>query len=133
MSAAGSQSAGKGLSNLFLAVRRALAEFLFVPTMIIVGFLTLAFGTYVLDSQRIAFLLPFRDFLKSHVFANSEATSGLLEAIAGGIITLTSITISLLLVAVQQSAGSMTGQVFDQFLRRRMNQVYFGFFVGLAL
>ena len=101
--------------------------------MIIVGFLTLAFGTYLLDSQRIAFLLPFRDFLKSHVFANSEATSGLLEAIAGGIITLTSITISLLLVAVQQSAGSMTGQVFDQFLRRRMNQVYFGFFVGLAL
>ena len=101
--------------------------------MIIVAFLALAFSTYLLDSLRIGFLLPFRDLLKSHVFANSEATSGLLEAIAAGIITLTSITISLLLVAVQQSAGSMTGQVFDQFLRRRSNQIYFGFFVGLAL
>ena len=101
--------------------------------MIIVAFLALALGTYLLDSLRVEFLLPFRDFLKSHVFANSQATSGLLEAIAAGIITLTSITISLLLVAVQQSAASMTGQVFDQFLRRRTNQVYFGFFVGLAL
>lgn len=133
MSAGASQSVGNPIWNVFLAFRRALEEFLFVPTMIIVAFLALALGTYLLDSLRVEFLLPFRDFLRSHVFANSEATSGLLEAIAAGIITLTSITISLLLVAVQQSAASMTGQVFDQFLRRRTNQVYFGFFVGLAL
>jgi hypothetical protein len=36
-------------------------------------------------------------------------------------------------VALQQSAGAMTSEVFDQFLRRRINQVYFGVFVGLAL
>ena len=119
--------------GLFAAVRRAFAEFLLVPTLIIIGFLSLAFGSYLLDSVQVSWLRPFRDFLRSHVFANSEATTGLLEAIAAGIITLTSITISLLLVAVQQSAGSMTGQVFDQFLRRRTNQIYFGFFVGLAL
>ncbi len=133
MGPAESQSVRNLVRNAFLAFRRALEEFLLVPTGIIVAFLALAFGTYHLDSLRLEFLLPFRDFLRSHVFANSEATSGLLEAIAAGIITLTSITISLLLVAVQQSAGSMTGQVFDQFLRRRMNQIYFGFFVGLAL
>lgn len=133
MGAAKSQSVGERVWNVFLAFRRALEEFLFVPSLIIVAFLALAFGTYLLDSLQVSLLLPFRDFLRSHVFANSEATSGLLEAIAAGIITLTSITISLLLVAVQQSAASMTGQVFDQFLRRRMNQVYFGFFVGLAL
>jgi uncharacterized membrane protein len=34
---------------------------------------------------------------------------------------------------VQQTAASMTSQVFDQFLRSRHNQVYFGFFIGLAL
>jgi uncharacterized membrane protein len=39
----------------------------------------------------------------------------------------------LLLVALQQSAASLTHEVFDQFLRRRINQFYFGFFVGLAL
>lgn len=114
-------------------LRRAIEEFLLVPTVMIAGFLALAAGTYLVDVSRAEWLMPIRDVLKARVFANSEATTGLLEAIAGGIITLTSITISLLLVAVQQSAGSMTGQVFDQFLRRWTNQIYFGFFVGLAL
>jgi hypothetical protein len=40
---------------------------------------------------------------------------------------------TLLLLIVQQSASTMTTQVFDQFLRRRSNQMYFGFFVGLAV
>ena len=47
--------------------------------------------------------------------------------------TVASITISLLLLALQQSAANMTTQILDQFLRRRINQAYFGFFVGLAL
>jgi len=34
---------------------------------------------------------------------------------------------------VQQAAGALTHQVYDQFLRRRVNQIYFGFFVGLAV
>jgi hypothetical protein len=32
--------------------------------------------------------------------------------------------------AVQQTASSLTPVVFDQFLRRTSNQVYFGFFIG---
>jgi hypothetical protein len=31
---------------------------------------------------------------------------------------------------VQQTASSLTPVVFDQFLRRTSNQVYFGFFIG---
>ncbi len=57
----------------------------------------------------------------------------MLGTIAASIITVTSITFSLLLIAVQQSAAALTGQVYDQFLRRRTNQAYFGFFIGLAL
>lgn len=67
------------------------------------------------------------------MFADAKATTDLLSTIAGGIITVTSITISLLLLALQQVAGSLTAEVYDQFLRRRHNQAYFGFFVGLAL
>lgn len=121
------------VSDFFGIFRRAFSEFLFVPTLIIAGFLLLAPATYLLDSVELGWLKPIRDFLRARVFANSQATSGLLETIAGGIIALTSITISLLLIAVQQSAGSMTAQVFDQFLRRRLNQTYFGVFIGLAL
>ena len=62
-----------------------------------------------------------------------EATGNLLGVIAGGVITVTSITFSILLLAVQQSASSLTFEVFDQFLQRKLNQIFFGFFVGLAL
>jgi uncharacterized membrane protein len=47
--------------------------------------------------------------------------------------TVASITISLLLLALQQSAANMTTQILDQSLRRRINQAHFGFFLGLAL
>ena len=114
-------------------IRRAFEEFLTIPTAIIAGFLLLAIVSYMLDRSKLVGLQSLREFLRSHVFANPQATSDLLGAIASGIITMTSVTISLLLIAVQQSAGSMTSAVFDQFLRRRHNQIYFGFFIGLAL
>lgn len=114
-------------------VRRAYQEFLSVPTWVIAGFLILAFASYYVDASGVSWLEPARRFLRTHIFADPKATADLLSAIASGIIAVTSITISLLLIAVQQSAGSLTAQVFDQFLRRRFNQFIFGFFVGLAL
>jgi uncharacterized membrane protein len=114
-------------------VRRAFEEFLTLPTAIIVAFLLLACGMYALDRARVAWLEPARALLQSLVFSSGKATSDLLGTIASGLITVTSITVSLLLVALQQSASSLTSGVFDQFLRRRLNQFYFGFFVGLSL
>lgn len=87
----------------------------------------------MLDFAEIGWLETTRSVVREHLFRNEQATSDLLAAIAGGIMTITSITFSLLLLAVQQAAGALTHQVYDQFLRRRVNQVYFGFFVGLAL
>lgn len=72
-------------------------------------------------------------FLRVHIFYDAQSTAGLLGAIASGIISVTTLTITLLLIVVQQSASAMTTQVFDQFLRRRPNQFCFGFFIGLAL
>lgn len=43
---------------------------------------------------------------------------------ATGLVTVTSITFSLLLLAVQQTASSLSPVVFDQFVRRRSNQIY---------
>jgi uncharacterized membrane protein len=121
------------LTQIHDDVRRAFVTFLTVPSLITAGFILLAAVTYFFDHAAIARSDPFRAFMKAHLFRDSQATSSLLGAIAGSIITVTSITFSLLLLAVQQSASSLTNQVFDQFLRRRLNQVYFGFFVGLAL
>ncbi len=116
------------LTNL----RRAYAEFLLVPTVIIGVFLLLAAGMHLLDRSRDPSVAPVRSFMHAHVFADPQSTSSFLTTIAGSIITVTSITFSLLLLAVQQSAASLTSQVFDQFLQRPINQIYLGFFTGLA-
>jgi uncharacterized membrane protein len=115
------------------ALRQAFAEFLRVPALIIVGFLLLAAATFALDRSQAAWLAPLRTLLQAYVFADAAGTSNLLTTIAGGIVTITSITISLLLIALQQSAGALTHQVYDQFLRIWHNQVYFGVFVGLPI
>ena len=50
-----------------------------------------------------------------------------------GLLTLISITFSILLLAVQQTASSLSNQVYDQFLRRTANQIFLGYAVGLAV
>lgn len=115
------------------AVKRALVEFLALPGAIVAGFILLAVVAYAIEQLDITWLAPARTMLARHGFGNATATSTLLGGIAAGLITVTSITFSLLLIAVQQSAAALTSQVFDQFLRRRLNQVFFGFFVGLSL
>ena len=115
------------------AIRRAFAEFLTVPTSIIAGFLLLSIGAVAVEQSTLPGVVAVRRALADHGFGDAEATSQVLGGIAAGLITVTSITFSLLLLAVQQSAAALSSQVFDQFLRRRLNQVFFGYFVGLAL
>ena len=114
-------------------MRRSFQEFLRLPVIIITSFLVLSVATYLFDNASIGWLQPARRFMSRHVFGDPESTGQLLGAIAGSLITVASITFSLLLLAVQQAAGSMTHAVIDQFLRRRVNQIFFGFFVGLAI
>jgi hypothetical protein len=114
-------------------LRRAFAEFLTIPSMVIAGFLVLAAGTYALDHAGSDWLEPLRALLRERIFRDAKGTSDLLATVAGSLITVTSITFSLLLLTVQQSASTLTNQVYDQFLLRRINQIYFGFFVGLSL
>lgn len=114
-------------------IREAFGEFLFVPAMLIVGFLLLSGLSFTLDRREPDWLAPARELLLTYGFADPEATRDILSVVASGLITITSITISLLLIALQQSASALTHQVYDQFLRNWQNQFYFGFFVGLSL
>ena len=83
------------------SLRRALSSFLAVPTGVIIIFVLLALGTYSLEQADLGWLRPLRNFMEAHVFGDPEATSALLGTIAGGVITITSITFSLLLLALQ--------------------------------
>lgn len=119
--------------QLFGSVRRSFAEFLLLPTAVMGAFLGLAGVTFALDRAELRALAVVRETMSRLVFGSTEATSSLLSSLATGLITLTSITFSVLLLAVQQAAATLTSEVIDQFLRRRLNQLFFGFFLGLAL
>lgn len=121
------------LRRLWEGISQAFREFLKVPTLIILGFLVLCIFSNIIDHERFAPLKPLRDFLKINIFNDPKATTALLGTIATSIITVSSLSVTLLLIVVQQTASTMSSEVFDQFLRSRHNQVYFGFFGGLSL
>jgi uncharacterized membrane protein len=131
--AARTESVGVRIAQIPAIIRHAFGTFLAVPTGVVVAFILLAIGTYALDQGDGSWPRPLGQLLQEHIFTDSEATTQVLSTVAGGMITITSITFSLLLVALQQSAGSMTHAVFDQFLRRSLNQFYAGWFIGITL
>jgi uncharacterized membrane protein len=118
------------LQNILFRLRHAYHEFLGIPTLVILGFLLLAGATYSLD--RLQVLPSLRSFLERRLFPEPQATADEMAVIAGSVITVTTITISILLLALQQAASTFSDQVIVQFLRRTGNQFYFGFFIGLS-
>ena len=115
------------------AIERAFRIFLAIPTLIVLGMVGLAFLTLALDRLQLQVLGPERTFLTTYMFGDPNSTAGLLSTVAGAVVTIASITFSVILIALQQSASTMSSQVFDQFLRRRRNQVFFGFFLGVGM
>lgn len=111
--------------------RRSVQEFLWLPLLITAGLLIFGALTVVFESVTPAVLQPANSWLAQYIAAQTAVT--MLSTIAGGLVTLTSITFSVLLLAVFQTATAYSGVVIDQFLRRRSNQVYFGFFVGVSV
>lgn len=94
----------------------------------VAGFLVLT--AIVVPAELFLPMGPFQRMLGRYIA--QSAVSSLLPAIATSLVTAASITFSLLLMTVQQAASRYSQVVFDQFLRRRINQVSIGFFVGLA-
>lgn len=122
------------MKNAWRTVYRAFGEFLTIPVLLVLSFCLLSWGAYLFDSSapKRAEWGFVRRALDAYVGSPGNATD-LLETVATSLITITSITFSILLLAVQQSSAALTNQVVDQYLRRRSNQWFFGFFVGASI
>lgn len=110
-------------------LQRGIAEFLRLPLLITAGFCVVGVAVSVLDASSSSHG-GFRAGAESLV--PSAGAVEFVSAVATSLLTVTSITFSVLLLAVQQTASSLTPVVLDQFLRRKPNQAYFGFFVGAS-
>lgn len=117
--------------TLRVRVPRALREFALAPLLVIAALLALAGVSIVGDQAHGELFTALRGALGHYI--GKQSAFATLGAVATGLVTVTSITFSVLLLAVQQTASSLSPVVFDQFVRRRSNQLYLGLFVGLAL
>jgi hypothetical protein len=110
-------------------MRRGVAEFLRLPLLLTLLFCLAGVAVAILDAVAGP-AAPLRGTAAAIV--PGDGAVDFVSSVATSVVTITSITFSVLLLAVQQTASSLTAVVFDQFLRRVANQVYFGFFIGLS-
>lgn len=111
-------------------MRRALQEFLGVPLAIIAGFIVLAIVAGALDGNDVSWLQPVKHVLAK--LAPPQENQSMLRTVAPGMLTLMTITFVLLLTLVQRMSDVFTWVVVEQFLSRRVNQTFFGYFAGLS-
>ncbi|WP_457105910.1 DUF2254 family protein [Methylobacterium sp. P5_C11] len=114
-------------------VRRSLREFIGLPLLVVAMFLVLFALSFLLDATLWDRRGPTPIPWLAHLLGDTTAIASLLSTVASGMITVTSITFSLLLIAVQQTASTLSTHVYDQFIQRRSNKLSFGFFVGLSV
>lgn len=121
-----------GADSLWLRIREALSEFLGVPFLIVLAFILLAALVLWLDQSSFGWVNSLRQTITRYSFKTSDTSAAMMGLIAGGLLTMTSLVISMLLLALQQTAGNMGNLVYDQFMKRRRNQVYVGYIVGIV-
>jgi uncharacterized membrane protein len=111
---------------------RSVVDLVATPALVVIGFALLTAVSLLGDQvQGIAVLDALRRGVGGVIGPDAATTT--LQAVATGMVTITSITFSVLLLAVQQTASTLSPVVFDQFIRRKGNQAFLGFFVGLAM
>ncbi len=111
---------------------RAFRELAGIPVLVVLAFCCLAVVSIIADQTQSVGVLNAARSTAGQIVGRQAATAAL-QSVATGLVTVTSITFSVLLLAVQQTASNLSPVVFDQFIRRRSNQAFLGFFVGLAL
>lgn len=112
-------------------LRWSMSEFLGVPFLVVTGFVALAGLAIMADRLSASWLGSLRDTVTSAIPPTTMATT--LQTIAPGLLTAVSIIFFVMVMAVQHQASTFTTVVLDQFMQRRLNQSFFGLFVGLAL
>lgn len=116
--------------RLGASLQRTMSSFMAVPAALLVFFLLIAAAAHILDRADPAWLRPSVDAVRDHLFRDPAVTGTALAAIAIAMMVVTSISLGVLALVLQQETGSPTDSVVNQFLRSRLNQLCVGFFLG---
>lgn len=111
--------------QIFINVRSSLW---FVPSLISIGAVLLAFG--LLEVDRL-YGNSLRDWSPRLFATESEGARGMLSAIAGSMATVAGVVFSITIVALALTSSQYTSRALRNFMRDRTTQVVLGVFVGL--
>lgn len=109
----------------------AFREFLLMPLLIVGGLVVLAVAASVLDRNAQHQAWPV--YKAVAVVVPAETMTTLLSTVTPGLLTVVSIIFFVLLMAVQHQSATYSPVVLDQFLRRKVNKVFYGAFVGMTV
>ncbi|MFN7138189.1 MAG: DUF2254 domain-containing protein [Limisphaerales bacterium] len=115
----------KKLRKLWVRIRTSLW---FIPSIMVILSGLLAVGLIRLDSELEADLSD----KWPHVFGvGTDGVRGILEAIAGSMITVTGVVFSVVIVALSQAAHQYTPRILRNFMRDKGTQIVLGTFVSV--
>lgn len=106
------------------------SSFWFIPGVMSVGAVALAFGTVALDRAKSAAWRESFGFLYS---GGAEGASTVLGTVAGSMITIAGVVFSMTLIALSLASSQLGPRLLRNFMRDAVNQVVLGTFVATFL
>jgi len=107
---------------------RARSSLWVVPSLIVIGFMLLAFALIRVD-ETLSF--DWLDKLSRLFGAGAEGSRGMLSAIATSMITVAGVTFSITIAALSQASSQYSPLILRNFMRDRPNQIVLGTFGGI--
>jgi len=108
--------------------RNIIHSIAFFPVVIGFSFLLISIGLISLDYS------PFGKELKSNyeflIIKDAETARSILSAIAGGIISLTVFSFSMVMIVLNQAASNLSNRVLDNLIGNRQQQYILGTYIG---
>lgn len=103
---------------------RARSSFWFLPSVMTIGAVVLAFATVAIDSSTIT------EWGGWAYTGGAEGASSVLSAIAGSMVTITGVVFSMTLVALSIASSQLGPRLLRNFMRDKVNQAVLGCFVA---
>jgi uncharacterized membrane protein len=123
---------GAGQRSWSDKIVRPFREFMGIPFSILLIFTIIGVIIYILERQDPSWVQTARDVVSSHMFGTPGGTMNFLGFIGGALISLTSLTVTILLLMLQQMAANMGNLIYDQFLSHKYNQFFLGYLLGVT-
>lgn len=103
----------------------------FVPTLLVIGSVVLAYGLLAFDAALGPDWWKPVDWLHPLMDVRIRGATAVLQMIGGSMITIAGVVFSITIAAITLAAGQYTSRVLRQFIRDRANQVVLGSFLGV--